>query len=194
MKNICCLLLGLLFLIGSLQNAGAQNIQSGDQNLKSVTQARSIALTNTLLSIGAGVGTVALFDNNTVQKMGAILGVYGIVAAPSTGNFYANDYPRGFAGMGARAIGAILMVDATREIFGQEFGDVLGVDDQKVSATNTKVLIGGAVVLGSIAYNVLSSKRSVKEFNHSEQQFSIRMKPAQVGDKIAPTLSANISF
>ncbi|MDZ7681066.1 MAG: hypothetical protein U5J63_04960 [Fodinibius sp.] len=108
----------------------AQDIGIDSEKLKSASKARSIALTNTFLSIGTGVGAVALFENNTVQKLGTILGVYGIVAAPSTGNFYANDYPRGFAGMGARAIGTFLMADATSEILGQEYADILGVDGQ----------------------------------------------------------------
>lgn len=184
----------LLLVIFSVAPLQAQDIGMNEQELKSVSKAQSIALTNTLLSIGTGVGAVALFENNTVQKLGAILGVYGIIAAPSTGNFYANDYPRGFAGMGARAIGTFLMADATSEILGNQYADVLGVDDQSVKITDTKILIGGAIILGSMAYNILSTQQSVDEFNEGGERFAVNVGSTTVGDQIAPVLSANISF
>lgn len=198
MKKRNSYLFCLLFLLGSVNITVGQGVSINrpmdNEKLKSVAKARSVALTNTALSIGTGIGMVALFENNTVQKIGGFLGVYGIVLGPSTGNFYANDYPRGFAGAGVRAIGAFLMVDATSEIFGREFADALGVDDQDVSLTDTKMLIGEALIVGGIIYSIISAKKSVQEFNNSQGRFAINLKPAVINNNVAPMVSANISF
>jgi len=188
----------LFFFIGSATLTFGQGVSinqsMGGENLKSVSKARSIALTNTALSISSGIGMVSLFENNTVQTIGGILGVYGVIVGPSTGNFYANDYPRGFAGAGARAIGAFLMADATSEIFGREFADALGVDDKDVSLTDTKILIGEVLVLGGFVYNIISLNKSVEEFNNSKGGITVNVKPTMVNDKIAPVLSASLRF
>ncbi|HEX6981477.1 MAG TPA: hypothetical protein VF181_01845 [Balneolaceae bacterium] len=164
-----------------------------DEDLKSVSQARGIAFTNTLLPIATGVAAVALFDNNTVQSIGVITTVYGLVMGPSTGNFYANDYGRGFAGLAARAAGVYLMADATREIFGDEFANALGIDDKKVSLTDTKILIGELLVLGSTLYNIISAKASVDEYN-SKQRVTVNISSAQVSNQQVPLLTATVNF
>ncbi|MDZ7659129.1 hypothetical protein [Fodinibius sp.] len=165
---------------------------SGQQ--KTVSKARSIALTNTVVSIGSGVAAVALFDNNTIQKTGAYLTLYGIVAGASTGNFYAEDYPRGVIGMGARAVGTILMLDGTREVFGQRFSNTLGVDNEEVSLTDTKMLIGEGLILAGFIYNMISLNASVKEHNSGGRNFSINITPAVVDDEVAPVLTASLRF
>lgn len=188
-----CLLLGISFSADAQSEVSISRPFGNDQ-LKTVSMARSIAFTNTTISIGAGLTAVALFDNNTIQKTGAYLTLYGIVAGASTGNFYAEDYPRGVIGMGARAVGTILMVDATREIFGQRFANTLGVDDKAVSLTDTKMLIGEGLILAGLIYNMISLKASVEEYNTGGRRFSINITPAVVDDKVAPALTANIQF
>jgi len=183
------------FLLFSAVQANAQNtvkVNIGPDGMKSASQARSIALTNTVMPIGVGLGSVALFSNDNIQTVGAGLAVYGLIMGPSTGNFYAEDYPRGVVGMGVRAIGAYLMVDATREIFGNEFADALKIDDQDVSLTDTKILIGELLVLGSVVYNIWSSSRSVEEYNSSKKPFAINIDAADVQGKVAPMLTAKI--
>jgi hypothetical protein len=187
-----CLLFGFSSAVYS-QSEISINRPYGNQQ-KTVSKARSIALTNTALSIGAGVTAVALFDNNTIQKTGAYLSLYGIVAGASTGNFYAEDYPRGVIGMGARAVGTILMIDATREVFGQRFANTLNVDDQKVSLTDTKMLIGEGLILAGFIYNLVSLNASVKEYNSGGRRFSISITPTVVDDELAPVLTASLRF
>lgn len=187
------------FLLGVSFSADAQSEVSisrpfGNDQRKTVSKARSIALTNTALSIGAGITAVTLFENNTIQKTGAYLTLYGIVAGASTGNFYAEDYPRGVIGMGARAVGTILLVDGTREIFGQRFANTLGVDDKKVSLTDTKMLIGEGLVLAGFIYNMISLNASVKEYNSGGRRLSINVTPAVVNDEVAPVLTASLRF
>jgi hypothetical protein len=176
----------------------AQDVQvrrpAGSDGLKSLSKARRIAVTNTTLAVGTGLGAVALFNNGTIQKTGALLTVYGILAGPSTGNFYANDYPRGFAGLAVRTTGAYLMIDATRELFGNTFADELGVDSKEGSLTDTKMIIGGALVLGSAIYNILSTTRSVREYNQGQPRFAINVGSTMIEEKIAPLLTANIRF
>lgn len=184
----------ILLLAASLQ-AQAQSevsINRRTNGLKNASQARSIALTNTIMPIAVGYGTVALFENNTLQSTGAFLAAYGLLMGPSTGNFYALDYPRGVIGLTARAVGSYLMVDATSEIFGREFASALYVDDRDVSLTDTKILIGEALVLGSIIYNIWSTKSSVKEYNNSQRRFSLNVTPAVIENKVAPLVTANI--
>ena len=193
------LILFFCFLLGISFSADAQSEISisrpfGNDQRKTVSKARSIALTNTALSIGAGVTAVALFDNNTIQKTGAYLTLYGIVAGASTGNFYAEDYPRGVIGMGARAVGTILMVDATREIFGQRFANTLGVDDKDVSFTDTKMLIGEGLILAGLIYNIISLDASVREYNTGGRNFSVNITPAVVDEEVAPVLTASLRF
>jgi hypothetical protein len=184
-----------LMLISSQSRAQSEiSVNMQEDGLKSTSQARTIALSNTILSIGTGVAAVSLFDNNTVEKTGAILGVYGVILAPSTGNFYASDSPRGVIGMGARTVGAYLMMNATSEIFGRDFAHALGVDDKSVSLTDTKILIGEVLVVGSMIYNVLSTKASVEEYNQDRKKFGMNVTPAVIDDKIAPMLTASIRF
>lgn len=188
----------VIFFISLTLSAQGQDVEinrpMGGGESKSVSKARSIALTNTILSVGTGIGAVALFDNKTLETTGAILGLYGIVMAPSTGHFYAEDYPRGVIGIGARAIGSILMVDATSEIFGRNFADALGVDDKDVSLTDAKILVGEVLIVGSIIYNLLSTKASVEKFNSRRSQFGLNIGPTVVDDKVAPVLTASINF
>lgn len=188
-----CLLFGMSFSADA-QSEVSINRPFGDGQPKTVSKARSIALTNTVLSMGTGIAAVALFDNNTIQKTGAYLALYGIVAGASTGNFYAEDYPRGVIGMGARAVGTILMVDATREIFGNRFANTLDVDNKKVSLTDTKMLIGEGLILAGFVYNIISLNASVEEYNTGGRSFSINITPAVVNDEVSPVLTASLRF
>ena len=190
-------LITLLLFVGLTHQGRAQSnisVQIGGDGLKSASKARSIALSNTLSPIGLGLGSVALFENNTIQTVGSALTVYGLVVGPSTGNFYAEDYKRGAFGMLVRATGAFLMVDATREIFGNDFADALKIDDKKVSLTDTKILIGEVLVLGSIAYNILTTGASVEEYNSSRASLGFRLDSRRINDKVAPVLTATYRF
>ncbi len=170
------------------------NRPMSDDELKSVSEARNIALTNTLMPLATGLSTVALFENNTVQTVGAVMAVYGIIMGPSTGNFYAQDYGRGAAGLAARSVGAYLMVNATSEIFGRTFANSLNVDNKSVSLTDTKMIIGEVLILGGAVYNLLSAKTSVEQYNSGTQQFAVRVTPSIVGDQVTPMLTARINL
>lgn len=183
-----------LFLAINFQSQGQSevSVNTAADEIKTTSKARSIAFTNTLSPIALGLGTVTWSENNTIETAGAVLAVYGLIMGPSTGNFYAEDYQRGTIGMAARTVGAYLMADATREIFGNDFADALTIDDKKVSLTDTKVLIGGVLVLGSMVYNILSTQASVEEYNNSRSRFSVRFNPDIINNKVAPMLTAQI--
>lgn len=183
-----------LMLISFQSHAQSEIAVNQSEGTKNASKARTIALSNTVLSVATGLAAVSLFDNHTIEKSGAILGAYGVIVAPSTGNFYASDSPRGVIGIGARAVGSYLMIDATSEIFGRDFADALGVDDEDVSLTDTKILIGEALILGSIIYNVLSTKRSVAEYNAGNRNFNVNLSSAVIDGKVNPTLRASIRF
>lgn len=188
-----CLLFGISSVAYSQSEVSINSPYASGQQ-KTASKARSIALTNTVLSIGSGISAVAFFDNNTIQKTGAYLTLYGIVAGASTGNFYAKDYPRGVIGMGARAVGTILMVDATREVFGHRFANTLNVDNKKVSLTDTKMLIGEGLILAGFIYNMISLNTSVQEYNSGGRSFAVNVAPTVVDDKVAPALTASFRF
>lgn len=195
MKQI--LLLPVLFLAIytplSAQNMVNIQAQSGGDQLKNVSQGRSIALTNTVMAMATGVAAVSLFSNNTIETTGAALTVYGIVMGPSTGNFYAEDYSRGLVGAAGRAAGAFLMADATREVFGHSFADALQIDDQEVSLTDTKMLIGGSLVVASAVYNLLSIKQSVNNYN-ARWGLSMNVASAGFSHTLTPMLTARYNF
>lgn len=165
-----------------------------NQEPKSVSKARNIALTNTVMPVATGLTAIALFDNRTIQTSGALLAVYGLSMGPSTGNFYAEDYTRGFLGLGMRAAGLFLMHDATREVFGSTFANRLTIDDRKVRLTDTKMLIGEALILGSAIYNILSAKKSVQKYQESRRKFAVSVSSASIKRTIAPLLTARINF
>lgn len=170
------------------------SVNARPDGLKSVSKARSISFSNTLSPIGLGVGTVALTENNTLETVGASLAVYGLLMGPSTGNFHASDYKRGGLGMAARGVGVYLMADATREIFGNDFADALTVDDKKVSLTDTRILIGGALIVGSIIYNIASINASVQKYNKNRGRFTFHLDSEVVDRKVAPMLTAQIKL
>jgi hypothetical protein len=198
MKNLqfavfIILFAGITFQAQAQGNVEINRPMSSDE-LKSVSEARNIGLTNTLMPLATGIGTVALFKNNTVQTVGAVLAVYGIIMGPSTANFYALDYGRGSAGIVARSLGAYLMVNATSEIFGRKFSDALNVDNKSVSLTDTKMIIGEVLILGGAIYNLLSAKASVEKYNEGEKSFALRVTPSTIGNQVTPMLTARINL
>lgn len=197
MQNIKTVLFTLLFFSLPLV-AICQPELGGDRNeTKSVTQARGIAATNTLMPIALGVGTVALFDNHKVQTIGAAITIYGLALGPSTGNLYADDYTRGMLGLLVRAAGGYLLQDATSEIFGRKFADALQVDTRDVYIDDTKVIIGGSLVLGSLVYNFVTAKNSVDEFNAargSRIKVTVEKPQGPFSNRYVPVLGASIPF
>lgn len=184
----------ILFPLGVL---GQPELGGSRMETKTVQQARGLAVTNTLMPVAVGVGSVALFENNTVQTIGAAMAVYGLVVGPSTGNMYANDYTRGAMGVLARAAGGYLMADATSEIFGRSFADALNVDNEDVTLTDTKILIGEALIIGSIIYNILSVRNSVEEYNAAHgQRIRISVEPSEgpFSNNFTPVLSGKFYF
>lgn len=162
--------------------------------MKSVSEARNRALTNTVLPLVSGLSAVKLFRDNRVQTVGATLAIYGLVMGPSGGNFYAEDYLRGGLGVVARAgIGYFLLLDATRELMGKDVAESMTWDNKDVELTDTRVLIGATAFLGTMVYNVLSSKASVNEFNNSKG-YTVQLSGEKVGEEVFPVLSAKVSF
>ncbi len=175
------------------QDDNTTTVRLGEGDIKSASKARSIGYSNTLTPMGVGMGAINLFENNTVEKIGAGFTVYGLLVGPSTANFYGDDYKRGMLGMLVRGVGGYLMVDASREIFGDDFADALGVDNKKVSLTDTKILIGETLILGSIVYNILSAKASIREFNN-RSKVSVRLDSKSINHKVTPMLTARIQL
>lgn len=162
--------------------------------LKSVSEARNRALTGTVLPVATGVLATKVFKSETVQTVGASLAVYGLIMGPSTGNFYAEDYLRGSLGAAVRlGVGYYLLRDATRELMGKKVSESLGWDNKDVEITDTRVLIGAGVFLGSMVYNVLSSKASVKGFNRSKG-YALRLSGEDIGGKAIPVITASLNF
>ncbi len=181
MKTVIHLCPFILFLLVSSPSAFSQPELGGSRfEAKTVEQARGLAATNTLMPLAVGVGSVALFENNTIQTVGAAMALYGLAMGPSTANFYADDYTRGLLGLLARTAGGYLMADATSEIFGRRFADALNVDNKSVSLTDTKILIGEILIVGSIIYNLLSAGNSVAEYNAAQgQRIRISVEPSE---------------
>lgn len=194
MKSSKWLLL-LLFIYPALPaEVSAQPEIGPSRYMKSVSEARNRALTNTVLPLVSGLSAVKLFRDNRVQTVGATLAIYGLVMGPSGGNFYAEDYLRGGLGVVARAgIGYFLLLDATRELMGKDVAESMTWDNKDVELTDTRVLIGATAFLGTMVYNVLSSKASVNEFNNSKG-YTVQLSGEKVGEEVFPVLSAKVSF
>jgi hypothetical protein len=193
-KFIAC-----FFLIAVFIYAGASSLQAQtesryrSQHLKYVDEARTQAIAGTLVPLALGIGTASLVENNTVKKTASFAAVYGLVLGPSLGNFYAKDYARGMLGIAARMGGGYLLLDATRELAGKDVADGLGWDDKSVSLTDTRVLIGGGIIIASAVYNVISAKASVESYNRNTG-YTIGLAPVIVNDQTVPLVTANIQF
>ncbi|GAA5520970.1 hypothetical protein LQ318_04460 [Aliifodinibius salicampi] len=195
MKNYFIILTGiLLVMLFTIEAQAQQAIQINQQQIKSVSQARNIAVTNTVIPLAVGIGTVAIFENPTVQTVGAALTVYGLATGPSTGNFYAEDYGRGFAGLALRGTGMVLMKNATSEILGSRFADAFPVDNKEVKLTDTKILIGGALIIGSTIYNIMSVGKSVEKYQEQRNSFALGVSSANIMDETIPLLATRIRF
>lgn len=166
---------------------------SGGGDLRTEGEAIKQAVMNTVLPIGTGYGAVKLFDNNTLETVGASLAVYGLVVGPSTGNFYANDYLRGGLGALTRLGAALLLQNATSEVFGREFADAIGVDNSSVSIKDTDIIVGSTLMLGTIAYNIISAPVSVREYNR-QMGYAIKIESLPGTGRAAPVLTARINF
>lgn len=163
------------------------------QHLKYVDEARTRAMAGTLVPMALGIGTASLVENSTIERVASYAAVYGLVMGPSLGNFYARDYARGILGLAARLGGGYLLLDATQELAGRDVADGLGWDDKSVSLTDSRVLIGGGIILASAVYNVISAKASVNRYNRNTG-YTIALAPATVNNEIVPLLTANIRF
>lgn len=163
------------------------------QHLKNVDDARSKAISGTLLPIAMGIGSAILIENKTVETTGSLLAVYGLMMGPSGGNFYAEDYLRGMLGVAARLGGGYLLLDATRELAGDDVADALGWDNESVSLTDTKILIGSGLIVGSAIYNIISAKASVERYN-AKQGYTIGVAPGVENGHVFPMLTASYRF
>lgn len=193
--NICKTVLPFLVIFLSMQMVSLAQPELGrSRYLKSVSEARNRALTGTVLPVATGVLATKVFKSETVQTIGASLAVYGLIMGPSTGNFYAEDYLRGSLGAAVRlGVGYYLLRDATRELMGKQVSESLGWDNKDVEITDTRFLIGAGVFLGSMVYNVLSSKASVKEFNRSKG-YALRLSGEEIEGKAIPVITASLNF
>ncbi|MFH5831215.1 hypothetical protein [Halalkalibaculum sp. DA384] len=162
-----------------------------DGQVRSENQAVSQALINTIMPIGVGYGAVKLFDGNTAETLGASLAIYGLVVGPSSGNFYANDYLRGGLGALTRLGAAFLLQDATSEVFGREFADALGVDNSSVSFSETNIVVGSTLMVGTIAYNIITAPVSVREYNR-EMGYTMEIQSLPGTGRAAPVITARI--
>lgn len=193
--KFCKYFLVTVFVFTWLSNSARAQPELGrSRYLKNVSEARNRALTNTFLPIVTGITAAKIFENNTVQTLGSALAIYGLVMGPSSGNFYAEDYLRGGLGVAARAgIGYFMLLDATRELMGKEVAKSMTWDNEDVKLTDTKILIGTGVFVGTIVYNIITSKASVNEFNRSKG-YQVELTGEQVGKNVYPVLSARVRF
>lgn len=185
----------LLLFVLPLGVSSSLQAQSRYQSryLKSVDDARSKAMYGTIVPIGLGIGTAALVENATIEKMASFMVVYGLVMGPSFGNLYAKDYVRGMLGAAARIGGGYLLLDATRELAGDDVADGLGWDDKSVGLNDTRVLVGGGIILASAIYNIVSARASVNEYNENIG-YEVQVAPSYQGGQMVPMISANIRF
>lgn len=193
--KICKWLVLLLFIFTAFPDVVFAQAEIGrSRYLKNASEARNRAVTNTILPLVTGITATKVFKGDKLQTAGSLLAIYGLLMGPSAGNFYAEDYLRGGLGVAARAgIGYFMLLDATREIMGKEVAESLTWDNKDVELTDTNVLIGAGVFLGSMVYNVISSKASVKEFNRSKGYY-VHLSGEKIGEEIVPVLTAKISF
>lgn len=187
-----CLVLVLFALTPVLGFAQAEMGRS-NQGMKTTSEARGIAVSNTVLPVLTGLGSVWLFEGKTARKVGSALAMYGLVVGPSTGNFHAVDYVRGALGISARIGAGLVLKNATREVFGSDVANAMGWDNKEVSISDTDILIAGGIFLGSIVYNIISTKASVERYN-TQRGYNIQMNPNIQDGRFTPTISARINF
>lgn len=193
MKTIRFYLLGLFIVTLLIPAVGQAQSRFKSRHLKSVDEARSQAIAGTLIPVAMGIGSTLLFENKTIETTGSVMAVYGLVMGPSMGNFYARDYLRGMLGVAARVGGGYLMLDATRELAGNDVADALGWDDEAVKLTKTKVLIGSGLILGSAIYNIVSAKASVHRYNE-KKGYIIGVVPGVHHNEVIPMVTASVRF
>jgi hypothetical protein len=193
MKKISITFVALIFWAGIFSYPANAQSRFNSPNIKNIDDARSRAIKNTIFPLAVGIGAATLFESKTIETTGSILAVYGLIMGPSTGNFYAKDYLRGMLGVAARIGGGFLIKDATREIMGGDVADALGWDDEDVRLTDTNILIGGGLILGSAIYNVISSKASVNRFNEKTGAI-IAVVPGFQQGQTFPMLTASFDF
>ncbi len=184
----------LVMVFCVLKMGWAQPEVGNRPEIKSIDEARSIAFTNTVLPVIAGLAVNKLVKDPQVRTAGAALAVYGVMVGPSTGHFYAEDYLRGSLGIAARlGIGSLLLVDSTRELMGKQASESLGWDNKSVGYDDPKLLIGAGLFLGTVAYNFITVKASVEEYNRYPR-YSFNIKAAEIYSKTYLALSGRINF
>lgn len=171
----------------------AQSELGRDRSIKNTSEARSIGFTNTMMPVATGLGSVLLFEDPTVQRVGSALAMYGLIVGPSSANFYAQDYARGMIGILARIGAGLVLKDATNEIFGNEVSDALGWDNKDVSLSDTNILIGAGIFAGSMVYNIIAAKNSVESYNNSKG-FSVEADTEIQQGKVIPMLGGKVRF
>ncbi|MBN2731395.1 MAG: hypothetical protein JXR26_03090 [Balneolaceae bacterium] len=193
MKLLQSVFIGLTLTLLSITSPLQAQSRFQSQHLKNVDDARRKAVAGTLLPVAVGIGAATFIESKTVETTGSMLAIYGLMMGPSAGNFYAKDYLRGMLGVAARVGGGFLILDATRELAGDDVADAVGWDDESVSLTDTKILIGSGLILGSAVYNIISAKASVNRYNE-KQGYVIGMVPGIRKGKVFPMITASVRF
>lgn len=147
---------------------------------RSPTTAVLLALGSTFAPVGAGVGMILAGDGD-VDLAGALLIGAGALIGPSLGHFYANEWGRGLATVGLRALGALGGFGLTGLGFVFAFG--------QMPAAGVACLVGAAALglttLGLAIYDFVDAADAARRYNRKQR---VRRRLA-----IAPTLSKTAS-
>jgi len=179
---------------GILQSASAPEVWADGADLKDPSRARLLSTTATLvpLAVAGAVATIPRGRSQARDVVSGILATAGLLAGPSAGSIYADNWSRARRGMLIRTGGGALALAGVTVLAASAFG---GGDDRMGVAGHLVFGSGAAVVVGSAVYDIVrSSVRSVEEHNEAVRTSrSVSVTPWMPGEGGAG-LQVRISF
>jgi hypothetical protein len=135
---------------------------------KSASKALFLAAAHTTFATSVGFAMMRQGVKSDILGMGGYyLFLYGTMAAPSAGNFYARDDRRTRTGVGIRVVGGgVVLTSLVRQFFTPAWN--LDNPDCCYFTWDPLNVLGTGVILAGAAYSISSAPASVEEFNRRQ--------------------------
>ena len=180
MKSICIIIL-ICFLLALAPHVYAQADQHYEY--KSPQKAQKLSLFWTLGLVSGGTLLAATGEDAAIG-FGSVLVWSGILFTPGLGHLYAHHSWPFWRGVMIRHLGTGLIFVAM----------AISWDDPDVSGGWELFIGGSAVVIGSAVYDIVTAKKSAREYNARYGLEDLSIAPAYFPESNAVGLSLSLKF
>lgn len=165
-------------------------LQDHKFHYKSPQKAFLLSLCNTAIPIAVGITILdqtTINDSKTLRRSAGAMIIYGAIAGPSIGTFYAGNFGRGFGGILLRGGSAVLGFGGLFIAYAQSWGG----NDQGSIAPAFMFFSGAVLLAGSAVVQIAKASEVARKHNKS---IHLAFSPTWYPKEKTPGLAINIRF